>query len=310
MYWLSFLIGALAGWLASWLIDYLICRPRRRTAEASLNAKLQECDEECAALRAQLTGYQDLQVRLDGANFELATLKAQAAGMNDLQVRLDGANSQVAGLQARLDGANVELDSLRAQVGGLKDVQLRSEVANTQIDALKEQLAKLKGAQADLISWKARATEQGLEIERLNTELAARVGASTAAVAAGAVAAADVGVPAVSVETEAVAPAIPTAEADVALTALAAQPVEPDDLTLIEGIGPKISALLNQNDVYSFAQLAAAGVQQLQSILSSGGPHFRLADPQTWPEQAQLARDGKWDELKALQDTLTRGRRV
>ena len=28
----------------------------------------------------------------------------------------------------------------------------------------------------------------------------------------------------------------------------------------------------------------------------------------SWPEQAQLASDGKWDELKELQDKLDGGR--
>ena len=30
--------------------------------------------------------------------------------------------------------------------------------------------------------------------------------------------------------------------------------------------------------------------------------------PETWPQQAQLAADGKWDELKALQDELDGGK--
>ena len=32
--------------------------------------------------------------------------------------------------------------------------------------------------------------------------------------------------------------------------------------------------------------------------------------PDTWPQQAQLATDGKWDELKVLQDKLDGGRVV
>jgi predicted flap endonuclease-1-like 5' DNA nuclease len=87
-------------------------------------------------------------------------------------------------------------------------------------------------------------------------------------------------------------------------------PAEPDDLTRIDGIGPKISALLNEHGVTTFAQLAATGVERVRAILSSGGPRFRIADPETWQEQARLARDGNWEALESLQGSLKGGRRV
>jgi len=39
-----------------------------------------------------------------------------------------------------------------------------------------------------------------------------------------------------------------------------------DDLTMIEGIGPKISELMNENGIRSFAQLADAEVEDLRAI--------------------------------------------
>lgn len=101
---------------------------------------------------------------------------------------------------------------------------------------------------------------------------------------------------------------IVTLKAQLAQAAVAAPPTQVDDLSLIEGIGPKINALLNQSGIYTFAQLAATTVERLRAILETAGPRFRLADPQTWPEQAQLARDGEWDALQALQDGLKGGR--
>jgi predicted flap endonuclease-1-like 5' DNA nuclease len=80
-----------------------------------------------------------------------------------------------------------------------------------------------------------------------------------------------------------------------------------DDLTLIEGIGPKIATLLNQAGIHSFRQLSQASVQQLQEILDAAGPHFRVANPRTWAIQAHMAAAGLMDELKALQDTLAGG---
>jgi len=81
-----------------------------------------------------------------------------------------------------------------------------------------------------------------------------------------------------------------------------------DDLKLIEGIGPAIEKLLNAADIFSFSQLAATPEETLTTILHNAGPRFRIHDPGSWPRQAALARDGKWEELDELQDILTGGR--
>jgi predicted flap endonuclease-1-like 5' DNA nuclease len=85
-------------------------------------------------------------------------------------------------------------------------------------------------------------------------------------------------------------------------------PERPDDLKLLEGIGPKISQLLIDNGILTFRQLAATSIDRLQAILAEAGPNYRLADPTTWPQQAKLAADDAWDELQALQDRLIGGR--
>ncbi len=84
---------------------------------------------------------------------------------------------------------------------------------------------------------------------------------------------------------------------------------KPDDLKVIEGIGPKISSLLQAAGIMTFAQLAATDVSRLKEIIAEAGLSA-LADPTTWPDQASLAAAGKWDELEALQDALKGGRRV
>ncbi len=85
---------------------------------------------------------------------------------------------------------------------------------------------------------------------------------------------------------------------------------EPDDLKVIEGIGPKIAGLLQEAGIRTFNDLASADVGRLQEILENAGPRYRLADPGTWPKQAALAAEGKWDELKELQESLKGGRVV
>ena len=80
-----------------------------------------------------------------------------------------------------------------------------------------------------------------------------------------------------------------------------------NDLTVVEGIGPKINELFNNAGIKTFNQLAAATVPQMRKILDDGGSRFRIANPSTWAQQAALAAENKWSELKTLQDKLSAG---
>ena len=81
-----------------------------------------------------------------------------------------------------------------------------------------------------------------------------------------------------------------------------------DNLEIVEGIGPKIAEILADNGITSYAQLADMTPDAIKEILVAAGPNFAGKEPETWPKQAELARDGKMDELKALQDELIGGR--
>jgi len=106
------------------------------------------------------------------------------------------------------------------------------------------------------------------------------------------------------------APAVVPAEEPVAPVPEAASTVVPagDDLTVIEGIGPKVASLLAEAGIATFAQLAAADPAHLAEVLRAA--HLPMIDPATWPQQARLAAAGQSDELKALQQALKGGRRV
>ena len=91
----------------------------------------------------------------------------------------------------------------------------------------------------------------------------------------------------------------------------AAEPVAPaDDLTKIEGIGPKIAEALNNAGVTSFAQMASMTSQDIKDILTNSDGTFGNHDSTTWPQQAAMAAEGKWDELNAWQDELDGGKIV
>ncbi len=81
-----------------------------------------------------------------------------------------------------------------------------------------------------------------------------------------------------------------------------------DNLKRIEGIGPKIEQLLFDGNIYTWEELSKTDVSVIQEILDKAGPRYRMHKPNTWPQQAKLAADGKWTELDALQDQLNGGK--
>lgn len=84
-------------------------------------------------------------------------------------------------------------------------------------------------------------------------------------------------------------------------------PVEPDDLQRIEGIGPKISQILQEAGITSFSQLASKTAVELRALLDAKGI-TAISDPTSWPQQAQLAAEGDWQALDELQAKLLGGK--
>ena len=82
----------------------------------------------------------------------------------------------------------------------------------------------------------------------------------------------------------------------------------PEDLKIVEGIGPKIEQLLKNAGVNNWAELANTPVDKLKGILADAGERYRLADPSTWPKQADLAATGKWSDLSDYQEYLDGGK--
>ncbi len=80
-----------------------------------------------------------------------------------------------------------------------------------------------------------------------------------------------------------------------------------DDLTKIEGVGPKAAEALAAAGLVTFADVAKAEVSAIQTILDEADGKFGAMKPDTWPKQAKLAAADKWDELKVLQDELDGG---
>lgn len=81
-----------------------------------------------------------------------------------------------------------------------------------------------------------------------------------------------------------------------------------DDLKKIEGVGPKTAEALVAAGIVSFADVAKLSAEEIKKVLDEAEGNLSSLDPTTWPEQAKLAADGKWDELKKWQDELDGGR--
>ncbi len=87
--------------------------------------------------------------------------------------------------------------------------------------------------------------------------------------------------------------------------AVAPKATKADDLKKVEGIGPKIAETLSAAGITTFAELAKAKPVKISEIIADvRGNHVT----DTWPAQAKMAGEGKWDELKKWQDELNGGK--
>jgi predicted flap endonuclease-1-like 5' DNA nuclease len=94
----------------------------------------------------------------------------------------------------------------------------------------------------------------------------------------------------------------PVAAAAAAASAAAAPP---DDLTQINGIGPRISSILNDGGITTFAELQHANTGDLRQIIAVGGA-LPPSSLDSWPTQATYAARGGLVRPGELQPPLKR----
>jgi predicted flap endonuclease-1-like 5' DNA nuclease len=102
---------------------------------------------------------------------------------------------------------------------------------------------------------------------------------------------------------------VPAVEPEpVVVAAAAPEPALPDDLTRIEGIGPKMDAALKAAGITTFARLAETSEDELRAAIAVAGMRF-APSVGTWPQQASYAARGDWSGLAVFQSSLISGRR-
>lgn len=79
--------------------------------------------------------------------------------------------------------------------------------------------------------------------------------------------------------------------------------IQPDDLTKLKGIAAGYQRILNDAGIRTYAALADASADELRAIFSAASRAAPVG-LETLPSQAQLAAEGDWEGLKALQDTM------
>jgi len=75
-----------------------------------------------------------------------------------------------------------------------------------------------------------------------------------------------------------------------------------DDLTRIEGIGPKVQAALYLAGIRTFQDVAHSAPDALRKVLVDAG--LKTVSPERWPEQASLVVSDDLTGLKKLQDEM------
>jgi small subunit ribosomal protein S2 len=80
-----------------------------------------------------------------------------------------------------------------------------------------------------------------------------------------------------------------------------------DDLTKVEGIGPKAAEALVNAGLVTYADLAKSKPDTIKEILNAASSRMAHLDPTSWPKQAKMAADGEWDKLKIWQDNAKGG---
>jgi predicted flap endonuclease-1-like 5' DNA nuclease len=243
----------------------------------------------------------DLSGKVGALTVENERLKQQAGQATDSGTELEALRAKLSAAEAAAASANAKAAELETVNGQLQAASASAttandaaDQANTALAAAKAQLAEvnIEAGNLRLRLEQLEASHSGLQTtltafqsdnESLKAQLASLASAQEAAKTS----------PAAAMPMAAAAPVVPPT---------------PDDLKIVEGIGPKIEELFNAAGIYTFKQLYNTPAEQLKQILNDAGPRFQIHDPSTWGEQARLADEGKMDELKALQDRLNAGK--
>lgn len=250
----------------------------------TLKGRMQASDADVIALRSQVTSLEPENRRLRAAAAEKARLDAEVMS---LQIRIRDLESDLAQLP-RLHDRIEELETQAARIPGMLSHIQQLEAANApSLDPASGEAAS-SGSQANPVVEIARVGVTGVGPSDQTAGDSPSMATQSNRDAEG--------------ETEI------QLDLDAAALILGSK-LRVDDLKAVEGIGPKIAEVLEAAGIESWRRLAETDVAELSALLDQAGPRFRIHDPGSWPAQAELLADGRWDEFKEL-TRRTKGTRV
>ena len=299
-----------------------------------LESNLRNVESSLAARQKELTILQNssvptathaaLQVELDAARANLSAQKIQLRKSRDVQTNLQAqANDAGKKVQARAIALENELSAARTEIIRLK------AIADPNTDGFKRLEGEIETVRTRLRAVEAQLGERNAELNALKaTALTSTARAPRTIAASNAVPGAPLNLlgfePApvpISLPQSPEAPlenpvsvlladesdSVPD-NAIAAAGSILGKRIAHNDLTVIEGISPGIGILLAAAGFGTWEALAEAAPEQLHAILVEAGPVHAANSPATWPEQARLAANANWFQLKSLQEKLLSGR--
>jgi predicted flap endonuclease-1-like 5' DNA nuclease len=308
---LGIVVTALSGYL---IADYFF-----RLEKSSLKNNLHVAQKENQALKERIDL---LQTQLNTAtpHTEVEQFEQRLLLLQDEKNKLDGMSraqtAEIANLKEKLEAQQKNNSKL------FEEATVSSGTALTQTTALQ---SDLKAAKAEISVW----TDKNAALQKQNDALTAEIAAKNAELEEQKAALADA-LSAQNTEitgdaladdegTEGVASRSLTGETDalvsgrnLVVTELEeADSIELDqkfgaseNLQAIEGIGPKIDAVLKNTDITNWEKLSMTTPERLRVILDNAGKQYQSIDPTSWPEQARLLVHGEFSKLKKYQESV------
>lgn len=210
-----------------------------------------------------------------------------------LEVR-DGEVEQLRGRVQTLVGAQQDAEELRTQVAQLEQASTEAKALRARVSELEQASAEADRLRAELDQARAATAELTAQVAELETQRQEAVAAAAAP---------DTSATTTPDATATTPDASATTTPDVAKAKeILGASVKLDDLTLIDGVGPKIAGLLADAGIDTWRTLADADTERLEAVLAEAGPRYRMHDPSQWPDQAALLADGRWQEFKDLKE--------
>ena len=296
------------GMLSMWFYYRGAMSDAEKKAE-KLKTSLKNKDEKAKELKE---GVLEHETTIEGLQKSMVTkdknIRRISAQVKERDKSIKELNQDLADVNAKRDSLNVQLDRREESISLLREQLKEKEDSIGQLeddlDALEENRQELntraEKAEAGVLERQREIEERDTSIELMKEKLASLEKKSAGFLARAE--AAEAGM--VKLEAEIEERAREAASQKTRIRHMQ------DDLTKIDGIGPRVSAVLRSAGITSFSKLAEREPEEILEHLQVGKVRVPgTTDPSSWREQAKRAGEGDWEGLKAMQASIKEGRR-